>query len=83
MDASLLLLGPEDKEADMFDGEETEVVKERFTSPPDDVSASSPLKYGESISKSVPYSGKNKRLPPLRNSSICRVKRRETAGTRS
>ena len=82
MDASLLLLGPEGK-ADMFDGEETEVVKERFTSPLDGVSTSSPLKYGESISKNMTCSGKDKKLPPLRNSSICRVKRRETPGTRS
>jgi hypothetical protein len=44
MDASLLLLGPKGEGADMFDGEETEVVKERFTSLPNGMFASSPLR---------------------------------------
>ena len=46
-----LLLSPEGEDADKFNGEETEVVKESFTSQPDNISASCPLKHGESISK--------------------------------
>ena len=62
MDASLLLVGPEGEKAGKFEGEEAEVVKERFTSLPDGISASFPLKHGESISKSVTHKGEDKKI---------------------
>jgi hypothetical protein len=67
--ASLLLLGPEDKD-DKFEEEGIEVEKERFTSLGGGISASPLQKYKERISKNISHRGKNKKLLLLRNSSI-------------